>query len=78
MFSTRVTGLFLQLQRLGQDHAAHAGLRGAEPERVDVVLGDAGRLEGVLRGVDQQVVGALVPGLDEGRAAHADDGDAVL
>ena len=28
-------------------------------------------------GVDEQVVGALVPVLAEGRAPHADDGDPV-
>ena len=30
-----------------------------------------------VRGVDQQILGALVPVLTERRAAHADDGDPV-
>ena len=38
---------------------------------------DAGRRERVAGGVDEQVVGALVPVLAERRAAHADDGDPV-
>ena len=70
--------LVVQLQRTGERHAAHARHRGAEPVRVDVVLRDAGRGEGGLVGVDEEIVGALVPLLAERRAAHADDGDAVL
>jgi hypothetical protein len=70
-------GLALELQRLGQHHAAHAGLRRAEPVGVDVVLGHARAREGVVGGVDEQLVDALVPVLGEAGAAHADDGDAV-
>ena len=50
---------------------------GAEPVGVDVVLvtpAEARRLAG---GVDEQVVGALVPVLAEGGAAHPDDGHLV-
>src|SRR5262249_80534 len=39
---------------------------------------DAGRLVRIPGGVDEQVVGPLVPVLAEGSAAHADDGDTIL
>ena len=70
--------LVLELQRAGERDAAHAALRGAEPVGVDVVLVDAGRRVRLVGGVDEQVVEALVPVLDEGRAPHPDDRDPVL
>ena len=69
--------LVAELQRTGQRDAAHAALGRAEPVGVDVVLGDAGRGEGLRAGVDDEVVEPLVPVLGEGRATHADDGHLV-
>src|SRR5262249_12876725 len=48
------------------------------PVGVALFRGDAGRLVRVPGGVDEQVISPLVPLLAEGRAAHADDGDAIL
>jgi hypothetical protein len=50
----------------------------AEPVGVDVVRLHAGRLVGLIGGVDQEIVGAFVPMLAELRAAHADDRDPIL
>ena len=66
------------LKRAGHTEARAARHRGAVPVRVDPILVEAGRLEGVVRGPDEEVVGTLVPVLLERRAPHADDGDLVL
>src|SRR5205807_3433239 len=70
-------GLVVELQRPREREPRDARAHGAEPVGVDVVLGDAGRVEGGCGRVDQQVLGALVPVLAELRAAHADDGDSI-
>src|SRR5262249_46966354 len=70
--------LVRDLERLGEHEPGDAAGHGAEPVGVDLLRVDAGRLVRVASGVDEQVVGPLVPLLAEGRAAHADDGDAIL
>ncbi|CAB4324734.1 unannotated protein [freshwater metagenome] len=69
--------LVLQLQRTGERDAAHGALGGSEPVGVNVVLGDASRGVGLIGCIDHEIVEALAPVLDEGRAAHADNSDAV-
>ena len=70
--------LVRDLERLGEHEPGDAAAHRAEPVGVDLLGVDAGRLVGLLGGVDEQVLGSLVPVLAEGRAAHADDRDAVL
>src|SRR5205823_2964277 len=69
--------LVVDLHRPRQGESADARAHRAEPERVDVVELDAGRVEGGGGRVDDQLVDALVPVLAEGRAAHSDDRYAV-
>ena len=71
-------GFALDLERTSERDATVPGHGGAEPVGVDRVLVDAGGSEGLVGGVDHQVVGALVPTFAERRAAHPDDGNAVL
>ena len=68
----------MNLQRAAHGETRGCGLRGAEPERIDVALVDACGGIGALGCVDDQVVERLVPVLGEGCAAHADDRDLVL
>jgi hypothetical protein len=67
----------VDLQRPAQREAGEARAHRAEPEGVDVIEADAGRLQRRRRRVDEQVVGGAVPVFAERRAAHADDGDLV-
>src|SRR5207253_663656 len=65
--------LVVDLERARERETRLARVERAEPERVDVRERDARGGERVLRGVDQEVVDALVPVLAERRAPHADD-----
>src|SRR5262249_58456182 len=60
------------------DGAGDPAAKGAEPVRVDLLGVDTRRLVRIPGRIDEQVVGPFVPVLAEGRAAHADDRDAVL
>jgi len=69
--------LVVELERAREREPALPREQRAEPEGVHRVDRHIGRVERVLRGVDQQVAHALVPPLPEGGAAHADDRHAV-
>ena len=66
-----------QPQRPGQRHAADPGHVGAQPERVDVVTGQAGAVQRLGDGIDGELIRAAVKVLRESRAAHRDDGDTI-
>ena len=68
-----------QLQRLGDLRGTPRGIDRAAHHRVDAGMGivDAGVGVGLVRRLDDHVLGALVPVLAELAAAHADDGDLV-
>ena len=70
--------LVVDLERTRQGDAAHAALGGAEPVGVDIVLGRTRICEALGRGLDDEIVEALVPLLGERRAAHRHDGDTIF
>ena len=69
-------GLALELEGLGERDAT-AALRGTEPVRVDVLLGEPDRRQRLVDGLHHQIIGAEVPVLAEIRAPNTDDGDAI-
>ena len=69
--------LVVELERPRQCHAADTRRHGAQPEGVDVVQREAGRLHRLSGGVGEKVIDALVPQLAEAGTAHPDDGHLV-
>src|SRR5262249_25999193 len=71
-------GLVRYLERFGEHEPPDAPPHPPQPVRVDPMRVDSGGAMGFRRGIDEQILRPLVPVLAERRAAHADDGDAVL
>src|SRR5439155_543118 len=64
-----------ELERVGERVAAEGGHDGAHPRRLDALALAARIRERLVDRVAEEVLGALLVELAEGRAADADDGD---